>query len=408
MQAEAEEFMSKDEENTIKNYGGIKVPELDGSISENVKMRKRGQPTTIIDENRNQGCGENISICMRGSERTKKKDTRKRRPKKEKEERLENRQEDVEMRENGGEREKSKDLVEEHGGPVSAAEEGKVMEEDKYILREGDGSITENVKLRKRGRNNNENKNRGCMKHGGTEGKNEKNKKRDRLKKEDGLGNGQEDVEMRETGFEDLGVRENGCNVRDMEMSKDLVQENGGIVPAVEEGKVMQEDKDSLGGGLKENGASSSPEAEIAEYSSRKELEEEDIRGNSQKQNGKVESEGIRKSKRLATEKIERLKSTEDEDEGVSMKKKKKKRCGKKKENDQTGKIVDGKYEQRKTSCTKGTGEGERKELDVSGEPQFPSKTRIVQNVTNTRVGLKRDNNVSRIWKFINFIPLQL
>lgn len=392
----------------VENNGVINVPkeersDLGSSVIENVKVPKR-----IIDENQNQGCRESNGICMKNGEIIQNK--RRGRPKKEKEagngikkeEGVATGQEDVGMRD-AGESENLKDLVRKRGRPPK-------KENNEFMNRgSGEGNVI-------------------SMKNGKKKGKKTKQMTRDRpkkakeleseVKKEEGLEYGQEDVEMREDGTEDVGVREDGCNVGDMEKLKDLVQENDGIVSAVEEGKVMEEDKDSLG---------------QAEYCRRKELEDEDIRGEkeegltSEKKNGKVEIKGLglrlRKSDRLATIETGRckleLEIIEDIDEEFSRRVKK--RRGKKKENDETSlkengpkakiaQMEDEKSEQRKRRiCNNGTQEGEGKELNVSEELQFPSQTTSIQDsVAKTRIGRKKDAKVGRLWKFINLISLQL
>lgn len=415
MKVEAKELISKDAETMVENNGGIKVPkeersDLGSSVTENVKV-----PEKIIDENKNQGCGVSNGIYMENGEKIQK---RRGRPRKEKEAEngikkeggVANGQEHVEMRENGVEDVGVRDVAE--------SENSKDME-------------------RKRGRPrkvNNECMNRGsgegnviCMENGKTKGKKARGRPKKKkeleseVKKEKGVEYGQEDVEMREDGVEDVGGREDGCNVGDMEKSKDLVQENDGTVSAVEEGKVMEEDKDSLG------------EAEKAECCRRKELEDEDNRGEkeegrtSEKKNGKVEMKGLglsrRKSDRLATieTRICKVESEIIEDIDEEFSSRVKKRRGKKKENDETSlkengakakiaQMEDEKSEQRKRRlCNNGTREGEGKELNVSEELQFPSQTTSTQgSVTKTRIGLKKDDKVGRLWNFINLISLQL
>ncbi|KAG6416271.1 hypothetical protein SASPL_123697 [Salvia splendens] len=182
-------------------------------------------------------------------------------------------------------------------------ESAEVMVEDEEILDEIgalngeksvlDGSIAENLKVRKRGRpeeNHHENKCRVC---------------------------GESNDLGRKTGESDGGS----------EKLKDLVKENGGV----EEGKAMGEDKDSLGDVKKENFVSSS----ATEEETRKDLEEEDIvilKGKGKKKS-MVEIErrhsGVRMSKKIAEEKIRRnIESSirDDEDEGASNRVKGKKR----------------------------------------------------------------------------------
>ncbi|KAL1559737.1 lysine-specific demethylase JMJ25-like [Salvia divinorum] len=266
-------------------------------------------------------------------------------------------------------------LVESHG-------EIGALKDEKSVL---DGSITENLKVRKRGRpeeNHHENKSQGCgesndlgMKTGESEAGIETYVRRERMKREKGSGNGQEDVDMRESG----------CGVGGSEKLKDLEQENGGAASAVEEGKAMEEDKDSLGDVLKENCVSSS----AADGDIGKDLEEEDIivEKENGKKKSKVETERRQSGPRLAKLKaVEKMKLniasqhiTDDENRG---KRKKKDDNGTSLEESEVG-AEKAQMEDKKTGKMslrdKGKGECEGKELNGT--------------VPKTRVGLKRDEN---------------
>lgn len=129
-----------------------------------------------------------------------------------------------------------------------------------------------------------------------------------------------------------------------------------------------------------------------------------------EKEKSKVETEGwrsrVRQSSKMAMEKMGKMNSennTDDEDERVSKRRKKrsnkrKKRGNKRKKNNEVGaeiaEMEDEKTNQRRSSRNKGTGEAEGKELN--------------DTVTKTRVGMKRDENVGRIWKFHKLISLKL
>ncbi|KAL1548999.1 lysine-specific demethylase JMJ25-like [Salvia divinorum] len=250
-----------------------------------------------------------------------------------------------------------------------------LMSKDEAILVEINGGIdalkeekllTENLNVRKRGRlgeNHDEDINQGCgesndlvMTIAGSERQMITYMRRGRVK--------------RETGQEDVDMKENLCDVRD--------NKNGGAVSAVEEGKVDED---------KKNCVSSSS---YAECSRRKKLEEGDNidekeeENESEKGKSKVEAEGrclgVRQSRIRAMEKKKTvLNVTDDKDDGLSNRGKKGIHKNMNNNGTSLAQMEDEKTKPRRSMRCKGKGKGEGEELNES--------------VPKARVGRKMDDN---------------
>ncbi|XP_057787068.1 lysine-specific demethylase JMJ25-like isoform X2 [Salvia miltiorrhiza] len=124
VKAEPLVLMSIDEEILVQNNCEIDVPKEEKSVLEGSVTKKLKR-----DENNNQGCGESNGLGTKTAESEGKKGTLRIYGRIKREKGSENGQVDVDMRENGGDGEGSKDSVQESGGAATAVEEGKVMEE---------------------------------------------------------------------------------------------------------------------------------------------------------------------------------------------------------------------------------------------------------------------------------------